>query len=553
MIRFDDIGKIIFDSFSKSTEDYLFISDEENGMTRWSYNTVEDFDIPGEFVKNNYEVWSSLIHPNDLHIFEEDMQNVINKKQIMHHCEYRVRKRTGEYILIRCRGQVTRDSEGNIKWFIGIVEDISKNDRIDSLTNIFNIYEFHKKLGELINNTCINYGILMVGIDNFKKINTMYSYFVGNQVLLQAAKSLNRICPPNSCLYRIEGDKFAYICPAYTHDEITQLFDNVSEEMKHLKLSGNEEISLSVSGGALITKPERLFVGEVHKDLEHALFIAKTTARGTLTFFSEELLEKSLQDLRLREEISRCVQNNCRDFELYFQPIVNGSDGSLYSCEALLRWNNDKFPDVYPDKFIPILEETGQIRQVGKWVIHEGVRQLKEWQKVKPDLKMNINVSYVQLTEHGLREYIIEQLDSLNISHSTMVIEITESSDIQDINLVAKFVNDIRKDGIEIALDDFGTGYASISILQMITADWIKLDHNFVSQITVDRFNRNIVQYLVSLCHSLEYKVCVEGVEDEDCFLMVQEQEVESVQGYYFSRPVSADRFEKQYIKCNTL
>lgn len=553
---FDDMANIVFESIAKSTNAYIYAMNGSSGISRWSQNAVDNFGLSGEYMYDMVEEWYKLVHPADLPVLEADLNKIFQGEKDNHHCEYRVHKRTGEYIWIRCRGYVTRNEDGSMAWFIGLIRELASLNKVDYTTQLLSIYEFRRNLKLLMENDTKDGGVLLLGVDHFSKINTMYSYSVGNQVLMKTAEAFQEICPPHVELYRIEGDKFAFICPHNSRREVIQLFKDSHTAIEQLKLSDGELLKLSVSGGALMleeisegTGGVPANVDEIHKDLEHALSMSKQRKAGTLTFFSMELLESSLRELRLREELRRCVENQFEGFELYFQPIMKADATKLYSCEALLRWNNLKFPNTYPDKFIPILEETGLIVPVGKWVGDTALTYLKKWRETVPDLKVNINVSYVQILEGGLQEYIEKSFNRFHIPADSIIVEITESCDLQNVDNTVKFVNAIRNMGMEVALDDFGTGYSSISVLQQIPTDWIKLDHNYVSKIKDNQFDRNIVQYLISLCHSLEYKVCVEGVEDDMCYKLVQDQNAEAVQGYYFSRPIPAEDFYGKYIK----
>lgn len=545
----DEMGNVVFEAIAKSTNAYVYATQGKTDITRWSRNAVDDLELPGEYVHDLPAAWYPLVHEEDLPMLEEDLNKIFGGVKDYHQCEYRIRKRSGEYVWVRCRGQATRNGDGSIAWFIGIVRELASREKVDYTTKLLSIYEFRMRLSQMITAGVQDGGILLLGVDNFTKINTMYSYTFGNQVLLRVAETLQNICPAHVELYRIEGDKFAFICPHFTRKDVVCLFEDAARAMRKLELEDGERVKLSASAGVLMLDARYESVDEIHKYLEHALSLSKQQQEGTLTFFSEQLLEESLKDLRLREELRRCVENHMEGFELYFQPIMKGNTQVLYSCEALLRWNNQRFPNTYPDKFIPILEETGLIKPVGKWVGETALAYLKEWRKKAPELRLNVNVSYMQIMEGGLQKYIVDKIRSMDIPEDSLVVEITESCDVKDVECTVSFVNEIRQAGIEIALDDFGTGYSSISILRQIPADWIKLDHNFVSKIKDNQFDRNIVQYLISLCHFLGYKVCVEGVEDEMCCKLVQEQNAEAIQGYYYSRPVPAQDFYRKYIE----
>lgn len=552
VMRMDFLGKvgnIMFESITKATDAYLFAMEGSSNITRWSLNAVEDFELPGEYVTDTASLWEQLIHPEDIEAFLEDWDSINRGEKDYHHCVYRIRKRDGKYIWVRCRGQVTRDENGGIAWFVGVVCEISGKNIMDYTTKLFNIYEFRNALTSMIEKGSCNGGVLLFGVDSFHKINTMYSYSFGDRVLMSLAERLQEITPPGVKLYRIEGDKFACICPRYTGTEMAKLFHVIASAVSGLEIAKGETLKLSVSAGAIMLSALYRDADDIFKNLQHALSVSKRGTEGTMTFFSETLLEESLRHIRLREELRRCVDNHYEGFELYFQPIMSGDGSRLHSCEALLRWNNDKFPNTYPDKFIPILEESGLIVKVGGWAGREALFCLKEWRKYIPDLCMNINLSYVQIKVPRVLQNILQGLAALKLPPESLVIEITESCELEERQAVVDFVDTLRSKGVQVALDDFGTGYSSVRILQQVSTDWVKLDHKFVSKISDNEYDRTIVKYLIGLCHSLGYKVCVEGVEDPACFELVRNENVEAIQGYYYSRPIPAQEFAAKYIR----
>lgn len=550
MEHLGEMGNMVFESIEKSTSAYVYVLDADRDLTRWSWNAVDNFDLPGKYVKQNDQVWGRLVHPEDKQEFLEDIRKVFEGEKDYHNCEYRVRKRNGEYVWVRCKGYATRDKDGRMRWFVGMVRELSRLNRIDYTTQLFNIYEFSKNINIMLESGSCDGGILLLGLDNFGKINTMYSYSFGDQVLSRVAETLQSMCPANVGVYRMEGDKFAYVCPRYSRKDVVGLFADVNKRLEHLQIAGGEELHLTMSAGALMLEDTYRDADDIYKMLEHTLSVSKQKKEEkVVTFFSQELLEETLKVLHLREELRHCVENGCEDFEVYYQPIMAEDGQTLYSCEALLRWQNDRFPDTGPSVFIPILEEMGLILEVGYWVADQAVKQLKEWRKILPGLKVNVNMSYMQFSSPDNLMQIMAILKQYHMPMDSIVLEVTESCDIKDVKEVVKQVEYLRAKGIQIALDDFGTGYSSIRVLQQIPADWIKLDHTFVSKITDNQFDRNIVKYLVGLCHSLGYKVCAEGVEDRMCLDMLQAEKVDAAQGYYYSRPIPPNQFYAKYIQ----
>ena len=391
-------------------------------------------------------------------------------------------------------------------------------------------------------------GVLLIGINKFARFNNMYSYEMGDRILEELSQQLQACCPDGAELYRMGGAKFLYLCRTYTEEEIRKLYYDLVEEVRRIYVS-DISVRIKLSGGLLLFDYPYQSSDDVYRYLERALKLSKNDGRGILKLASREEWEQYVYNLQLREELLRCVENDCEGFEMYFQPIMTGDGKSLYSCEALMRWKNEKFPNVYPDTFIPILEESDLIIRVGGHMGKEAMDRLKEWRKYKPDLKLNINLSYMQIKSQTLFDNLIGGIKERELPLDSVNIEITESCKIEDVDYVVWFIEKLRSKGVEIALDDFGTGYSSVRILQQLPADWIKLDHKFVSKISENPTDKVIVKNLINMCHELGYKICVEGVENESCYNLLYDSNVEALQGYYYSKPIPANEFFEKYIK----
>lgn len=391
-------------------------------------------------------------------------------------------------------------------------------------------------------------GMLLIGVNKFARFNCMYSYEVGDRIIDALTKCLVDSCPDDVELYRMGGAKFLYLCRKYKEEDIRNLYYDIVHNVKQITLS-EIMVRVRMSGGAMLFDQAYESSDEIYRYVERALKLSKSDGRGILKFFSRDDWDQYVYNLQLREELLRCVENDCEGFEMYYQPIMNGDGTALYSCEALMRWKNEKFPNVYPDTFIPILEESDLIIKVGGHMGKTALDCLKQWRKYKPELKVNINLSYMQIKSQTLFENLIGGIKERELPLDSVNIEITESCKIEDVDYVVWFIEKLRSKGVEISLDDFGTGYSSVRILQQLPADWIKLDHKFVSKISENPADKIIVKNLINMCHELGYKICVEGVENESCYNLLYDSNVEALQGYYYSRPIPANEFFEKYIK----
>lgn len=423
-----------------------------------------------------------------------------------------------------------------------------KEQYFDESAPIQGVIEGRDAINEILATGIHKGGVMLIGINEFTRFNNLYSYQTGDLILNAIARQLLEDCPKDVMVYRMGGAKFLYVCSSYNEADIIELYHNVKKSIMRVQLA-EFSVRVKISGGALIFDYPYEHSDTVYRSLEYALRQSKEDGRGILKFFSRTEWENYVYNLKLREELLRCVENDCEGFEMYFQPIMSGDGKKLYSCEALMRWKSEKFPNVYPDTFIPILEESDLIIHVGGHMGGKAMDYLKEWRKYKPDLKLNINLSYMQIKSKTLFENLTGAITKRGLPLNSVNIEITESCKLEDIDYVAWFVEKLRSKGVEISLDDFGTGYSSVRILQQLTADWIKLDHKFVSKINENPTDKIIVKNLINMCHELGYKICVEGVENENCYNLLFDSNVEALQGYYYSKPIPADEFFEKYIK----
>ena len=234
------------------------------------------------------------------------------------------------------------------------------------------------------------------------------------------------------------------------------------------------------------------------------------------------------------------------------QPIIDARNGQVHSAEALLRWSHKDFPNVGPMDFVPILEQTGQIIPVGKWVIDQALKYVAEWNKSTVTHRLrcvNINFSYVQFSDKSLKEYVVSKLDEYGLSHNTLVAELTESCRIEHTEQFVKNLQGFRDEGIAIALDDFGTGYASLVVLKDTPTDIVKLDHTMTRTIKDRPKDRSLVEFIIKYCNEMNIEVCTEGVENEEILGIVKSAGTGLMQGYYFDRPLEMNNFFEKYIK----
>lgn len=536
----EGLQNAFFESLCKISEDYYYI-ENGTGRSRWSRTAVNDFELPGEYVNNVGVIWRSFVHPEDLEMYDAEMTRIGKGETDLHRLNYRVRKRNGEYIRIECRGTVERDETGKITWFTGAIKRL--NEGIDSNTQIANIYVATKDIEETFNNHIAQGALMYLGVDNFKRINDLYTFSGGDEVLKKLAVKLKGIIPPSAMLYRLDGDRFAVHYPYAGQEDMISIYNRAVEEAKEIPLYQDVEVSVSLSAGVSLYPQDADSTEILKRNTQYAFESAKREGKNRLTFYSKELREQYLKKLRMVEALKKSVKNNFDGFELYYQPIVDPDSKRIIECEALLRWRSEEFTQVSPADFIPVLEDTDLIIDVGKWVVKKAVSQVREWGD--KELVVNVNVSYKQLGNEKFADYVLNVIDEYQFKPARLVLELTESCKIHDISILISTLDKLRDRHVMVALDDFGTGYASLDVLQEVSADWVKIEHKFMARCQNNKVDRNIVRHIILLAHALDMRVCVEGIENEEIYQVASEEKADTLQGYYFSRPVPAAQFGK--------
>jgi EAL domain-containing protein (putative c-di-GMP-specific phosphodiesterase class I) len=274
------------------------------------------------------------------------------------------------------------------------------------------------------------------------------------------------------------------------------------------------------------------------RDADAAMYRAKEEGRARCQVFDREMHTTVMAQLRLEGDLARAVERN--ELVLHYQPIVAVNDGALVGFEALVRWAHPERGLVYPGEFIPIAEDTGLIRPLGRWVMTEACRQLGEWAAVRPDLSMSVNLSPHELAQSDLVDEIEATIDHARVDPRRLKLEITESAIMQRVSVVQPMLTRLRERGISISLDDFGTGYSCLSYLHEFPVTTLKVDKSFVHRIGTENERPAILRGIVMLARNLGIEVIAEGVETEAQLTQLRHLECEQAQGFYFSRPLDA-------------
>lgn len=529
---------------------FLFYGNMTKDVTRWSKSAVEYFGLPGEIFGDSAREWISRIHPDDVEEYVEDLEGLLHGVTPYHNCEYRIKNAKGEYVWVNCRGYMTYTEDGKPFWFGGIVTNMGHQTKIDPVTNLWTVNQFRGELNRLLD-AHAHGGILMIGLENFKRINAEYSYAVGDKVLAQIGEKLYDGLRHNCHLFRMDGANFAVIMQDAGVERVVEYKNYIQNFMKNLVVSG-QPVHLRARTAAAFFPEDGEFLDQIQSNLFYALDHAKLTNSEDVVFYTQELFAQKKRMTRLQDSIRECAEDGCKGFRIVMQPIVDTKTEVCDAAEVLLRFTHPEFGVVSPADFIPILESSKDIIKVGKWVIDQSLQTLSAWREQighMPLKRLHINVSYMQFKDLSLVDYVVERLDAYKLPHDAIMLELTESCRVEHTTFLSDILQRFKDAGVLIALDDFGTGYASLTVLKDIPADMVKLDHTMTRSITEKPKDKALIEFIVTYCRKVGIDVCAEGVEKIEALMIMRNVDVECIQGYYYDKPLELDAFYRKYVK----
>lgn len=548
MVQLNYDRDYFYDALIRSTDDYIYLCDMKNDTFLFSPSMVEDFNLPGTVVPHGAVIWAENVHEQDLEKFNIAFTNMIEGRTQVHNVEYRVKNCKGEWVWVRCRGYLKYDENNEQSLFAGVVTNLSKKNKIDHLSGLFNKFEFEKDLNESI---AIeeNMSVMILGLDDFKHINDLHERTFGDEVLHLYAQRIQSLLDINTQAYRLDGDEFGVLMKNGDEEKISALYKKIQAEFDHQQELNNLRYYCTVSGGCTQYPKDGRTFDTLYKCAEYSLEYSKNSGKNKLSFYTHEIMQEKSRSLELTELLRYSVEHDFDHFELYYQPQVDALSKKLKGAEALARWSCEKYGSVSPVEFIPLLEDSGLIVPVGKWIFKEAVKTCKEWQMVKENFVMNINLSYIQLIEKDFIKFMKDTIDGQQLDASHIILELTESCIASGSACLTEAFSEIRSLGFKIAMDDFGTGYSSLEILKNAPTDVVKIARVFVQDILYSSFDATFIKFIVALCHDVNIEICLEGVETEAEYDAVSTMDLDIIQGFLFGKPKSKIDFYNEFIK----
>lgn len=448
---------------------------------------------------------------------------------------------------------------GNISFALDHIEKQERLDYLafyDDLTGLPNRTLFIDRLNQMLPASMYHnklVGVLLLDISRFKLVNDTLGHHVGDALIAEVARRLRTVLRRDDTISRTGIDNFAIVLnrvadEADIHKTVTEkIFQCFSRQF----VLHGQELWVSANMGIAIFPGDGNDGATLMKNAEVALGNARDSTSNYL-FYSPEMNARVSETLALENRLHMALEN--REFILHYQPKVRLDGGRICGVEALIRWHDPHEGLVPPVRFIPILEQTGMIRDVGRWVLETATRQSRQWKKKGcPPVKVAVNVSPVQLAHEGFVEDVKSALNGTRAEGWGIELEITESVIMRDVHKNREKLELVRAMGVEISIDDFGTGYSSLSYLSHLPISSLKIDRAFIMDLPGNANNMTIVSAMISLAHALKLKVVAEGVETEEQVNILRLLKCDEMQGYVFSKPLPHQQIEQMLMENRSL
>ncbi|MBI2312637.1 MAG: EAL domain-containing protein [Betaproteobacteria bacterium] len=451
-----------------------------------------------------------------------------------------------------------RDEDGRVTHFVGVQNDITELKRYqedlehqanyDVLTGLPNrnllrdrvrqAIAYSQRYGHLV-------AVAFLDLDHFKFVNDSLGHNVGDALLRTVAERLRACVRDADTVARYGGDEFVLVLfdqPSEEH--ISSVLQRVITSVSKPFQVGDRDFLLTCSGGCSLHPQDGTDEETLLKNADAAMYRAKELGRNNFQFFTPEMNARVTERLSLEASLRRALERD--ELFLEFQPQVELATGRVIGAETLVRWNHPDLGCVPPSRFIALAEETGLIVGIGEWILDRALRQNKAWHEAGlPRLPVSVNMSARQSRHYDLVRTVAVALADSGIEPRYLELEITESMVVHGAEEFIAILERLGALGVQLAIDDFGTGYSSLSYLRRFPVDRLKVDQSFVRHVTAAAADARITQTIITLGHNLKLKVIAEGVETREQLEFLRASHCDEIQGYYFSKPLSAADYEK--------
>lgn len=549
-------------SIIEGTSAIVFTADINRSSLSFSENIRQLFpDAPLDINGDLVGFISDYIIPEDRLRFREPIEKMIAGDTDRYSVEFRIVKPNGKTVWLASRGKAFFDSGKQSMMVVGTIFDLSSMNEVRELVEKTSfLHEVSglptrerliKDIDRVISDrNVLSAAVILIDIRGFHTYNDRFGRETGDDILHDLGKTLQDRLPSGGSLYHIGIDLFCVLWPHATRIQAERFMEQIQDEAERPLMIGGDSIYVSFSMSSALFPSCGTTAEELIVNAEITLHKVKQSSRRKHAIYCPTDKRELKERLDFEIQLSKAIRSGKESFRIFYQPLVRTKTGEIVGAEALLRWNLPGKEEVRPEKVIAVLEATGQMEQVGSWILERVIRQCAHWTKngSNKDFFVHVNITAEDLARPNYSDTVFEMISKYSIRPSNLVLEITETSLMRSIATCRQNLIRLRNGGIRIAIDDFGTGYSSLNYLRELPIDEVKIDRAFVEDIQNDRFNRSFISAIVLLAHSISKEVCVEGIESAEKSDAIKEMKADYMQGFYFGCPIDPAKFEARFL-----
>lgn len=545
-----EILKDTFDILDNCVDGYFFMYSLEDNTITISQSAVKKFNLPGTSFKNAMNVYRTMVHPEDFNMVAQDLMSIGAGAKDYHNLEYRLLDKNGNTVWIKCSAKYIQLSNNMPKILIGLISEIGNKSKADNISGFLTDLTLETDYNDLYEHDMEPKGFLMsINIDGYNRIFERNGPKTAEELIKIVGDCIDNLIDKNYKCYKGLNSNFIIMnTNGGTTETATKLLQALRDSVNYINVKNGYKYICSISAGVILFPEHEVIYKLLIQKLNFALKQSNLLRNDHFFVYNDSEYVKHIRHLELSKALQNSVKNDFEDFELYYQPIFKSDNLEIIGAEALLRWHTQEFGMTSPGEFIPILEETGLIVPVGRWVLKTAIKQCKKWQKFLPSFKINVNLSHIQLNYHEVMNEILFSVTDSEIDPSTIVLEFTESGNLMTNHTIKDYIDIFNKERIHLALDDFGTGYSNLLYLKELKINTIKIDRGFVESAIKTDYCFNLISHIISMAHSINISVCLEGIENQEELDKMSKLNPDYYQGYYFSKPIPAGDFSDKYI-----
>ena len=426
--------------------------------------------------------------------------------------------------------------------------------RFDALTGLANRHQMDLRMQDCLRSALLSkkpFAVIFLNVDLFKRVNDTWGHSVGDELLITVAQRITARLTREMTLARLGGDAFILLVPECDDDRLNALLTALLEDVRRPLSVCGHTLSTTISAGVSLYPQDGETLHELKLKADAALHRVKEDGRNGWAIYRAEMSTAIPAKPGFLQELSQALERD--QFELWYQPTWHAGEKTIHGFEALLRWRHPEQGVVLPNLFIPTLEQTGLIIPVGNWAVEAACRQLHFWtEQCFSQWTLSLNLSPIQFEQPDIFQIISSMLEKYSLSPSRLILEVTESTALKNLDRSIELLNAFNHAGIVVSIDDFGTGYSNLLMLSVLPAKELKIDRSFVTSMLENEKSYKLVETIISIARTMEMNVVAEGIETEEQQVVLTRLGCDYLQGYLFSRPLPAEQVPWLLLQINS-